>query len=70
MRRNKSNANISTVANKDLSSIADTTTALLDTSSSNLVNVQENKIRNLLKELQNLVKNCEVSNSKIQINYP
>jgi len=66
MRRNKSSAVSTGASNKDINltistNIADLTTIIADTSSSNLVNEQENKIRNLLKELQNLVKSCEVS---------
>lgn len=65
MRRNKSTAATLSIS-KDLNTTSLTTnaadlTSIVDTSASNLVIDQENKIRNLLKELQNLVKNCEVS---------
>ena len=66
MRRNKSalshtTLNASSSAGKDISTTAIVdTTSISDTSASNLVNEQEYKIRNLLKELQNHVKTCEV----------
>lgn len=73
MRRNKGSTqsnlnqtiNSSHVNNKDLNTTAITNAditiaSISDTSTSNLISAQEMKIRGLLKDLQTLVKSCEV----------